>query len=159
MWNRKHPIAPGFDWRLKVALDRITPPAGLPRYAMASAPFKPWRLAPIALAGAATVLLALTAFAATGSANPVVWSERATSTIQSAEHGPEASPSAAPSRQEAPRPVAPAPRPAPAPKPAPPRPAPTQHPEESPQPTPWDQHHGSSWAAPSPKPSPTPDEG
>ena len=51
MWNRKHPIAPGFDWRLKAALDRITPPAVMPRYAMAK-PFKPWRLAPIALRSA-----------------------------------------------------------------------------------------------------------
>ena len=159
MWNRKHPIAPGFDWRLKVALDRITPPAVLPRYAMAKPAFRPWRLAPIALAGAATVLLALTAVAATGSANPVVWSERATSTIQSVGHAPEASPSPAPSSQEAPRPGAPAPRPAPAPKAAAPRPAPTRSPEDSPRPTPSDEHHGSSSPAPEPKPSPTPDEG
>jgi hypothetical protein len=93
MWKIEHPIAPGFEWRLKVALDRVTPPSGPPRYAMAQPSVRPWRLAPIALAGALTVLLALTVTAATGSANPIVWTQRAASTIKSVGHAPEASPS------------------------------------------------------------------
>ena len=172
MWNRKHPIAPGFDWRLKVALDRITPPTVMPRYAMARRALppmrpararRPWRLAPIALAGAATVLLALSATAATGSANPVVWSQRAASTIESVGHTSEASPSAAPSPERSPVtarsvPVA-APTHAPVHKAAP-KPAPTQHPEETetPRPTPTDDRFGSNSSSSSPRPSPTADD-
>jgi hypothetical protein len=162
MWNRNHPIAPGFDYRLKVALDRIKPPSVMPRYAMARQTFRPWRLAPIALAGAATVLLALTAFAATGSANPVVWTERAASTIGSVGHAPEAAPSLAPSPEatsDRKAPVA-APTHKPAPK-ASPKAQPTEHPEESPRPvsnasaTPSDEDHSGSS---SPRPSPAPDD-
>jgi len=172
MWNRKHPIAPGFDWRLKVALDRITPPTVMPRYAMARRALppmrpararRPWRLAPIALAGAATVLLALSATAATGSANPVVWSQRAASTIESVGHTSEASPSTAPSPERSPVtarsvPVA-APTHAPVRKAAP-KPAPTQHPEETetPRPTPTDDRFGSNSSSSSPRPSPTADD-
>lgn len=156
MWNRKHPIAPGFDWRLKVALDRIKPPSVMPRYAM-TRPFRSWRFAPIALAGAATVLLALTAVAATGSANPVVWSERAASTIESVGHAPETSPSPAPSPQESPRAPAAAPTDVSAPK-ASPKPEPTDQPEETPRPTPADDHSRSDSPPASPKPSPTPDD-
>jgi|ERR1700682_5482742 len=162
MWNRKHPIAPGFDWRLKIALDRITPPSVMPRYAMARPAFKPWRLAPIALAGAATVLLALTAVAATGSANPVVWSERATSTIQSVGHAPDPSPSPAAGTEGSPSTAHSVPAPAPkrasppkaAPKPAPP----TDHPHESPRPSPGDDNSGPGSHGPSPRPSPPPDD-
>jgi hypothetical protein len=46
------------------------------------------------------VLLAVTGTAATGSPNPVVWAERAGSTIQSVSHNPvEASPSPEPSHE------------------------------------------------------------
>jgi hypothetical protein len=162
MWNRKHQIAPGFDWRLKVALDRIKPPSVMPRYAMLRPGFKPWRLAPIALAGAATVLLALSATAATGSANPVVWSQRAASTIQSVGHAPEPSPTPASSTEASPNTVrtvpAPAPKPA-APAKAAPKPAPpAKHADESPRPTPSDDNSGSNSHDSSPKPSPPPDE-
>jgi outer membrane biosynthesis protein TonB len=161
MWNRKHPIAPGFDWRLKVALDRIKPPSVMPRYAMARRAIRPWRVAPIALAGAATVLLALSATAATGSANPVVWSQRAASTIEAVGHAPETSPSPAPSPEGSPTTVRSAPVAAPkhatAPKTAP-KPSPTKRPEETPRPTPSDEHSGSSSPSPSPRPSPSPDE-
>jgi hypothetical protein len=162
MWNRNHPIAPGFDWRLKVALDRIKPPSVMPRYAMLRPAFRPWRLAPIALAGAATVLLALSATAATGSANPVVWSQRAASTIQSVGHAPEPSPTPAPNAEASPSTVhtvpAPAPKPA-APAKAAPKPAPpTQHADESPRPNPSDDNSGSNSHGSSPKPSPPPDE-
>jgi hypothetical protein len=163
MWNRNHPIAPGFDWRLKVALDRITPPAVMPRYAMARPIFRPWRLAPIALAGAATILLALSATAATGSPNPVVWSQRAASTIEAVGRAPEASPNPAPSPERSPvtarsAPVA-VPTHAPVHKAAP-KPAPTQRPEETetPRATPADGRSGSSWPSPSPRPSPSSDD-
>ncbi|HXM38063.1 MAG TPA: hypothetical protein VN908_05305 [Gemmatimonadales bacterium] len=161
MWNRKHPIAPGFDWRLKVALDRIKPPSVMPRYAMARTAFTPWRLAPIALAGAATVLLALSATAATGSANPVVWSQRAASTIEAVGHAPETSPSPAPSPERSPNTVRSAPAAAPTHAPeskAAPKPATTDHPKESPRQTPTDDHSDQSSSKPSPKPSPTPDD-
>jgi hypothetical protein len=164
MWNRKHPIAPGFDWRLKAALDRITPPAVMPRYAMAK-PFKPWRLAPIALAGAATVLLALTAVAATGSANPVVWSQRAASTIEAVGHARETSPSPVPSPEKTPNTARSAPA-APPPHRSESKPTakPTERPEEpsrstsTSSPNPTDEHSGSSSPTPSPKPSPAPDD-
>jgi hypothetical protein len=156
MWNRKHPIAPGFDWRLKAALDRITPPAVIPRYAMAKR-FKPWRLAPVALAVSATVLLALSATAATGSANPAVWSQRAASTIESVGHSTEATPSPAPSPQGSSKAPAAPPTHVSAPKPSP-KPAPTERPEQSPQPAESEDHSGSSSPAASPKPPPTPDD-
>jgi hypothetical protein len=162
MWNRKHPIAPGFDWRLKAALDRITPPAVMPRYAMAK-PFKAWRLAPIALAGAATVLLALTAVAATGSANPVVWSQRAASTIEAAGHATETPPSPAPSPEKAPSTARSAPAAAPTHGPASkPTAKPTERPEEpsrsTSSPNPTDEHSDSSSPTPSQGPSPAPDD-
>ena len=162
MWNRKHPIAPGFDWRLKAALDRITPPPVIPRYAMAK-PFKPWRLAPIALAGAATVLLALTAVAATGSANPVVWSQRAASTIEAAGHTHETPPSPTPSPEKSPSTSRSAPAAAPTHgSTSKPTAKPTERPEQpsrsTPSPNPTDEHSGSSSPTSSPKPSPTPDD-
>lgn len=89
----------GFEWRLKAALDRVTPPSSSPRYAstvMGGA--RAWPLGPaLVAAGATMVLLAVTATAATGSPNPVVWAERAGTTIQSVGHTPEASPSPEPS--------------------------------------------------------------
>jgi hypothetical protein len=165
MWNSKHPIAPGFDWRLKAALDRITPPPVMPRYAMAQHAFRPWRLAPIALAGAATVLLALTAVAATGSANPVVWSQRAASTIEAVGRAPETSPSPVPSPERSPNTTRRAPAAAPTHGSQSKASAkPTEHTEEPARPTPTllpnpdDEHSGSSSPRPSPKPSPTPDD-
>jgi hypothetical protein len=94
---------PGFNWRLKAALDRVTPPSSSPRYqtqVMGSARTLP--LGPALLAAGATmVLLAVTATAATGSPNPVVWAERAGATIQSVGHAPvEAAPSPEPSPEQ-----------------------------------------------------------
>lgn len=60
---------------------------------------RPWRLAPVLLAGAATVLLALSATAATGSPNPVVWTQRATTTIESVGHA-DVAPSPEPSTEQ-----------------------------------------------------------
>ena len=100
MSNTEHnPMDPFFEWRLKAALDRVTPPASTPRYAstvMGGA--RAWPVGPaLVAAGAAMVLLAVTATATTGSPNPVVWAERAGSSIQSVGHTPEAAPSPEPS--------------------------------------------------------------
>jgi hypothetical protein len=85
-------LGPGFEGRLKDALDRITPPSSPPRYQSASlSGARTWRLAPVALAVGATCLLALTATAATGSPNPTVWTQRAASTLTSIGHHSEAS--------------------------------------------------------------------
>ncbi|GAC1643406.1 MAG: hypothetical protein NVS9B11_12890 [Candidatus Dormibacteraceae bacterium] len=91
---------PGFEWRLKAALDPVNPPASSPRYAstvMGGA--RAWAAAPALVAAGAAVLLAIIASVFTGSANPVVWAERAGSTIQSVSHTPEASPSPEPSAE------------------------------------------------------------
>ena len=102
MPNTEHdPMDPFVEWRLKAALDRVTPPASSPRYAstvMGGA--RAWPVGPaLVAAGAAMVLLAVTAAATTGSPNPVVWAERAGSSIQSVGHTPEASPSPEPSSE------------------------------------------------------------
>lgn len=161
MPNTDHdPMNASFEWRLKAALDRVTPPASRPRYESASmGGVRPWRLAPVLLAAATAILLALTATAATGSPNPAVWTQHAASIIGSVGHAPELSPSPEPSpeRSQESAPAAPA-----AHEPqheASPSPEPSAHPEESPQPqpiassTPPDDHSGSS----SPNPSPSPD--
>lgn len=158
------PMGPGFEWRLKAVLDRVTPPASRPRYESVSmGGVRLWRAAPVLLAAATAVLLALTATAATGSPNPVVWTQRAASTIQSVGHAPEAAPSPEPSPetpQETPR-SAPAAPPTHAPEheaEASPSPEPSERPEPSPRPeptkspSPSDDHLGSS--SPSPSPSP-----
>src|SRR5579859_7103599 len=87
------PLGPAFTWRLRAALDRVVPPPAPPRYqSAASASTGPLRFAPAALAVAVAGFVALTAFATTGSANPVVWTERATSTIESVGHPPDVAP-------------------------------------------------------------------
>ena len=95
------PIDPGFEWRLKAALDRVTPPSSNPRYATAGmAGARTWPVGPALLAAGATmVLLAVTVTAATGSPNPAVWAERAGSTIQSVGHPSETTPSPEPSSE------------------------------------------------------------
>jgi hypothetical protein len=165
MPNADHdPLGPGFDRRLKAALDRVTPPASSPRYAyQAVAGLRPWRLASVVVAAGAACLLALTAVAATGSPNPVVWTQRAASTIGSVGHAPEASPSPEPSK-----PPHATPHSAPS-KPvqqteheASPSPRHSEQPSESPRPEPSDSgnpggdHHSESSPSPSPRPSPGP---
>jgi hypothetical protein len=158
-----HKLDRVFEWRLKVALDRIVPPPAFPRYASKSmGGVRPWRIAPALLASATIILVALAATATTGSPNPAVWTGDAASTIGAVGHVAEASPSPQPS--PAPPPPA-APRkavaPAPAPQPEPresPRPVSPERPEESPRPqptvspSPWEDHSGSSWPSPSPWP-------
>src|ERR1700693_1252543 len=132
-------LDPGFERRLKVALDRIVPPPSFPRYASKSmGRLRPWRVAPALLAAATAILLALAATAATGSPNPAVWTGDAASTIGAVRHVAEASPSPQPS----PAPPAP-PRKAAVPAPvrppehrASPSAEPTERAEESPRPRP-----------------------
>jgi outer membrane biosynthesis protein TonB len=127
MPNTEHdPLDRGFDWRLKGALDRVTPPPSNPRYAssvMGGA--RAWPLVPALVAAGATVLLAISATAFTGSTNPLVWAERAGSTIQTVNHTPEAAPSPEPSPTT--------PRQAPA-APAQPTHGPDQQTKETPEP-------------------------
>jgi len=133
MPNTEHdPLDRGFDWRLKAALDRVTPPPSNPRYAssvMGGA--RAWPLVPALVAAGATVLLAISATAFTGSTNPLVWVERAGSTIQTVNHTPEAAPSAEPNPTT--------PRNAPAaqaqPNQGPDHQANTAEPKDSPEPT------------------------
>jgi hypothetical protein len=156
--NKMDPL---FDWRLKVALDRMVPPPSFPRYASRSVSrIRPWRVAPLALAATSAVLLALTATATTGSPNPAVWTGDAASTIGAVGHVAEPSPSPQPS--PAPPPAAPRKTVAPAPAHQPehsasPRAEPTERPEESPRPRPAvspspteEDHSGSSSPSPSP---------
>ena len=124
MSTEHDPLTPVFAWRLKAALDRVTPPASLPRYASASlGRVRPWRVAPFLLAAAMAVLLALTATATTGSPNPVVWTRDAASTIQSVGHAPDVVPSPQPVPDQAPA------KPSRSSAPAAPAAAPTHQPE------------------------------
>jgi hypothetical protein len=85
------PLTTGQQWRLRIALDRVMPPFSPPRYqAKATAHVRAWRLAPATFALGLTAFLALSAYAATGSANPVVWGQRVESTIHSVRQAPEA---------------------------------------------------------------------
>jgi hypothetical protein len=132
MPNTEHdPLDRGFDWRLKAALDRVAPPSSNPRYASsAMGGARAWPIVPALVAAGATVLLAISATAFTGSANPLVWAERAGSTIQTVSHAPEAVPS--------PEATPTAPRNAPAaqgqPNQGPDHEANAQEPKESPEP-------------------------
>jgi hypothetical protein len=160
------PLGPGFDWRLRAALDKVEPLFSAPRYQTAPR-FNVWRLAPAGVAVASMLLLALTAAAATGSADPTVWTQRATTTIQSVGHPPEPSPSpeSSPAQPQTPpraAPIAPPARSTARPATATPQgshesPEPSENHSPFPQPT---DHHpqGSPSPYPSPRPSPPPGE-
>jgi hypothetical protein len=156
--TRRYAVNPVFEWRLRAALDQVTPLWSPPRYQTARALARPWRLAPVVVAGAATVLLALTATAATGSPNPVVWTQRATTTIESVGHPAEAAPNPEPSPEQPhanPRAAVPAP-----PTHQSQHAAPTQRPEPSDHPEPTASAHpfgGSHPPSPSPSPKPSSD--
>ena len=167
------PMGPGFEWRLKAALDRVTPPFPTPRYLSVGAGRRTLRLAPFALAAAATALLALSATAATGSPNPVVWTERATTTIESVGQPPPTMRSTEPSpnqptngQREAPAaPTTHEPEHRASPKPEPsesPQPSESPEPPESPSEDHSESSSGSGPTRPSPtespRPTPTPDE-
>jgi hypothetical protein len=152
------PLDPGLKSRLKAALDQVTPPPALPRYAAATTGrARVGRAASLALAAGASVLLALTATATTGSPNPVVWTQRAASEIEAVEHGAKGSPTPESTNEakETPKnvtgvqPTSPPERET--------SPEPTEHPAQSPQaepsgsPSPGDDH-GDGF---NPSPSPT----
>jgi hypothetical protein len=137
--------------RLRAELDRVRPPDAEPRYLTSRAPIGAWRLAPVMLAIAFTGILALTAFAATGSPNPAVWTNRVETVMSppspspSPEAEPTASSQAAPAAPPARRPTAPPTE----------RAEPTSSPEhESPEPS---NDHESPNPSPSPSSSPTED--
>jgi len=161
--NSHDPMGPGFEWRLKAALDRVTPPLSVPRYQLAAAGVRTLRLAPFALAAAATALVALSATAATGSPNPVVWTERATTTIESVGHGPATVNSPEPSPNVSPRSSQGAPA-APSTHQPEHNASPSPEPSESREPTDSDSGDhsgpgpGSSSPSPSARPSPSPDD-
>ena len=153
-------IDPLVKARLRAELSAVRPPSSLPRYATAGAPIRVWRFAPVALAIAFTGILALTAFATTGSANPAVWTNRVETVINPPSPSPESEPVDQP---HAVAPAAPTRRPTaePSEQPEPVRtPEPTESPEPSQSPEPSDNHSdggGSGSSNPAPSPSPTPD--
>jgi hypothetical protein len=100
-------LGPGFERRLKAALDSVaprTPSYYNARYRTAgwARSSRPWRLAPALIGAGAVMAMALTAAAATSSANPAVWTQRAVSTIQSVSHIPDNNPN--PPQNNAPEP-------------------------------------------------------
>jgi hypothetical protein len=162
-------LGPGFERQLKAALDSIvprTPNFANARYRSAgwARSSRPWRLAPALIGTGAILLMAVSAAAAaTGSPNPAVWTQRATSTIQSISHIPENSPNP-PQQNPAPEPRGAAPviqptgsnhNPPTSGRQAEPteKPQPSEKPEDSPRPEgpPWHDH----FEQPSPSPTPS----
>lgn len=148
-------LDPGLKARLHAELDRIRPPAAVPRYMRASSAVRAWRLAPVVLAGAFVGILALTAAAATGSPNPVVWTQRVQTVMHPTSPSPEVeeSPAAPQSHAEEVTPPAQHESPEPSAQPEPREGAETPNPAqpaESPEPS--GDHSGDG----SPEPSPTP---
>jgi len=140
-------LGPGFAGRLRSELDRVQPAWSSPRYLGPARRFGAWRVAPAALAIALTGLLGLTAFAATGSANPAVWTERVVTVIHPA--APTATPESTPSptQPQAAPPVQPTEKPEPSD-----RPEQTSSPQPIESPEPGDDHSdsGSNLASPTP---------
>lgn len=130
------PLGDGLKRRLRAELDRVQPPFSSPRYLSSSRHrVAVWRVAPAALAAAIVGMLGLTAYAATGSPNPVVWTQHIVTRI---------APNSAPSEPTLATPgVTPSPHQVPA-APAPPthEAEPTERPEpsEEPQATPSPEH-------------------
>jgi membrane peptidoglycan carboxypeptidase len=157
------PLGPHFGWRLRAELDRVQPPFSSPRYLSKNAGRRvgAWRFAPIALAIGITGILGMTAWAATGSTNPAVWTDRAKSIINAASPSPVPESTPTPATPPAPAPpVRQAPA-APSEQPEPsnrPEPSGSPEPRESPEPTGSGSSSGSSGGSstPSPSPSPTP---
>jgi len=131
------PLGPRFAWRLRFELDRVQPRFSPPRYAT-RARVSPWRFAPVALAIGITGILGLTAYAATGSANPVVWTERARSVIEAVPPSPTPESTPTPNAPKAAPPAAPT-------RGTSPEPSGSPEPRESPEPS--DDHSGTSGSA------------
>jgi hypothetical protein len=133
--------------RLRSELSRVRPPGGEPRYLTSPAPIRAWRLAPVMLAIAFTGILALSVFAATGSPNPAVWTNRVETVI----NPPTPSPSPAPEPSASPKAVPAAPSTS----------GPTAPPAERSEPTGSTEHEspepGDDQRSPNPSPSPSGD--
>jgi hypothetical protein len=130
------PFGPEFERRLHRELDRVQPRFSSPRYLTATRRPIAWRLAPVALVISLVGILGLSAYAATGSPNPVVWTEHVVTVIRPStatptpvtspdghRGGPAATPSQHSSNERSPEPSE--------------RPEPTDSPEpkESPEPS------------------------
>ena len=108
-------LGPGFERRLKIALDSVTPRTPHhfnARYrgtmwVRSRRSYRPWRLAPALMGLAAVGIMGLSAVAATGSSNPAVWTQRAASTIHAVSHIPENAPNPPPAPAPDPRGTAP----------------------------------------------------
>ncbi|TMC53014.1 MAG: hypothetical protein E6J20_09640 [Chloroflexi bacterium] len=152
--TERDPLGPGFGWRLRSELDRVQPRFSTPRY-LNPTKIHAWRLAPAALALALTGFLGLTAYAATGSANPAVWTERIVTVVHPVPPTPtpEVTPTP-PQPKAAPAPKASA-EPTERPEPTS-RPAPTASPEPRESPEPGDEGSGSDSNDAFPTPTPTP---
>ena len=74
------PLGPALVRRLRGELDSIRPRSSSPRYLTQGGPVR-LRIAPAVLAVSLVAILALSLFAATGSPNPVVWTERVVTVI------------------------------------------------------------------------------
>ncbi len=157
-----NPLGPLFEERLRAELDGVNPRFSSPRYLLPNR-VGTRRFAPAALAIGLAGIVGLTAYAATGSTNPAVWTERAKSVIQAAPPSSESTPSpakpqavppAAPAHQS---PAEPSERPEPTEQPEPSSsPEPRESPEPSQSPEPSSDHSGAGSSGESVKPSPTP---
>jgi hypothetical protein len=151
------PLGDRLKRRLRAELDRVQPPSSSPRYLVSPRRrVAVWRVAPAALAAAVVGMLGLTAYAATGSPNPVVWTQHIMTRIAPNSAPPEttpATPGLTPSSH--PEPAAPAPATHEAQPPEQPEPS------EEPHATPSPEHDSgggggddqSNQASPSPSPS------
>ena len=153
-------LGPALERRLRRELNRVQPRFSSPRYASAAhARVRAWRVAPVALGVSLVSILALSAFVATGSANPVVWTQRVVTVIESnppptSEPSP-AQPKAAPPEGAAHTPEQQAPATS-EPREGSETPEPGRTPEPTESPEPSDSHSGSGDAGDSSHPSPAP---
>jgi len=155
-------LGPALERRLRRELNRVQPRFSSPRYASAAHPrVRMWRLAPVMLGVSLVSILALSGFVATGSANPVVWTQRVVTVIESnppptSEPSP-AQPKAAPPAGAAHTPEHQAPATSePREDSETPEPGRTPEPTESPEPS--DSHSGSGGAGDSSHDLPVPTE-
>lgn len=145
-------LGPPLERQLRRELNRVRPPYASPRYLSEAHPrVRMWRFAPVALGVSLASILALSVSLATGSANPVVWTQRVVTVIESnPAPTPEASPvqpKAAPlaGQTQMPKRDAPATSQAPAHSETPDS---GQTPEPSESPEPSDGHSGSGSSSP-----------
>lgn len=140
-------LGPQFESRLRIELDRVRPRFSSPRYLAGDRHrVGSWRFAPVGLAVGIAGILTLSAYAATGSANPAVWTQRIVTTIQ-----PSPAPEASPTQTSYPTPSEHTYTPAESPEPSP-RAEPSERPEQSPQANPSGDDQSSSSASQSPPP-------